>query len=420
MVLGYLTNQYGRASETFIRQEVRLLRELGHVVVTFSIRRPKGAGTDEALHEQSRTIYVLEASLVAILLAVAACAVSHPVRTVRALATAWRISAPGLKGVLWGMFYFVEAAYLARRVRGLGIEHLHNHIATNSASVCMLASIMAGVTWSMTVHGGDEFVDPARWSLATKLQAASFCVFVSEFGRSQAMWHAPLSAWPKFHVVRCGVDAGFLRRGASPVPAQPRLLFVGRLAPEKGVTVLMEAMTRLAAAGVQAHLAVVGDGPCRRDMEQYLARRGLAHTVTFLGWQTTERVREEILASRALVLSSFAEGLPVVLMESLALYRPVISTQVAGIPELVEQGTHGFLVPPGSVEALCAAMRKVLLAPTPELEAMGRHGAARVRALHDASANIRKLESLFAQVIAQASSRASIQERPGPSASVGQ
>jgi colanic acid/amylovoran biosynthesis glycosyltransferase len=397
MTLGYLTNLYGRTSDTFIRQEVFQLRKLGHTVVTFSLRQPEPdhVVSDEVRDERARTEYILEAGVLKLALAVLACAAVHPLRMAKTMALAWKTCAPGLKALLWQVFYLVEAAYLARRIESLGVEHVHNHIAMNSATVSMLAARLSGVMWSMTVHGPHDFVEPIRWALPEKLESAAFTVFVSEFGRSQGMWHAPFSVWPKLHVVRCGLDDTFLSAATVPIPRAPRLVFVGRLSPEKGGVLLVEAAAKLKRNGVGVELVLIGDGPSRRDIEQAVASHGLHDAVTLLGWRGSERVREEILGSRALVLPSFAEGLPIVLMEALALHRPVVSTYVAGVPELVQPGINGFLVSPGSADELAEAMRAVVSASVDLLAEMGRHGAARVADRHDAAANALQLEALM-------------------------
>jgi len=401
MVLGYLTNHYGRASDTFIRQEVRQLRKLGHTVFTFSIRRPgrEHAVSDDVRDEQTKTDYILEAGPLKLGLAVLVCTMGHPLRMARTVALAWKTCAPGLRAIVWQMFYLVEASYLARRIMSLGVEHVHNHIATNSATVCMLSAALSGVTWSMTVHGPHDFVEPTRWALPEKLKSAVFSVFIAEFGRSQGMWHVAPSIWPKLHVVRCGLDEMFLGVAAIPIPQAPRLVFVGRLSPEKGVVLLIEAAAKLKRDGVRVELVLIGDGPSRPDIEQAVARHALGNVVTLLGWQGSERVREEIRGSRAVVSASFAEGLPIVLMEALALHRPVVSTYVAGIPELVQPGINGFLVPPGSVDDLAEAIRTVVSASIDQLTEMGRRGAARVADRHNAAANAHQLEALMWQAV---------------------
>jgi len=397
MVLAYVTNQYGREGDTFIRQEVRQLRKLGHAVFTFSMRRPEReqAVSDEVRSEQAGTDYILEAGTLKLGLALMVCGLWHPLRMLQAAALAWKTRAPGLRAIVWQLFYLVEAAYLARRIESLGVEHVHDHIATNSASVCMLASVLSGVTWSMTVHGPHDFVEPVRWALQEKLESSAFCVFIAEFGRSQGMWFSRPAAWPKLHVVRCGLDESFFAAAPVSIPPGPRLVFVGRLSAEKGVLVLLEAAAKLARDGIRVELVLIGDGPSRPDIERAVVRHGLGRAVTLLGWQGSERVRQEILGSRALVLPSFAEGLPIVLMEAMALRRPVVSTYVAGIPELVQPGINGYLVPAGSVDGLAEAMRAVVGASVEQLDQMGRSGAARIAERHDAATNARQLESLL-------------------------
>lgn len=412
MVLGYLTNLYGRASDTFIRQEVRQLRNLGHTVLTFSIRRPEPEHevSDEVCKEQASTDYILKAGPFRLGMAILSCTIRRPLRMIRTIARAWKTCAPGLRAAIWQLFYLIEATYLARRIMSSGIEHIHNHIATNSATVCMLSAELSGISWSMTVHGPHDFVEPARWALREKLESSVFTVFVADFGRSQGMWHVAPPFWSKLHVIRCGLDESFLDLAPTPVPQAPRLLFIGRLSPEKGVVLLVEAAAKLVHAGIRVELVLIGDGPSRRDIEQAVSRHGLHDLVTLLGWQGSERVRKEIVDCRALVLPSFAEGLPIVLMEALALHRPVVSTYVAGIPELVQPGINGLLVPPGSVDDLAEAMRTVLAAPADRLAEMGRRGAALVAARHNAAANVRRLEALMWRVVNDNRQRSSVAE----------
>jgi colanic acid/amylovoran biosynthesis glycosyltransferase len=162
---------------------------------------------------------------------------------------------------------------------------------------------------------------------------------------------------------------------------------------------LLDAAAHLAAEGVPLEILLVGDGPLRGEIEDRINRAGLKGRVRVTGWLGATQVRDAIIASRALVLSSFAEGLPIVLMEALAVGRPVIATYIAGIPELVEPGVSGWLVPAGSVDALAGAMRDALQAAPAQLERMGRAGAAQVARQHDAGNEARKLTELFRRAI---------------------
>lgn len=170
---------------------------------------------------------------------------------------------------------------------------------------------------------------------------------------------------------------------------------VGRLSEEKGQLLLIEAAHRLVSEAADLKLVLVGDGHLRGDVEELIEKLELRSHVEITGWASSDQVRREILNSRALVLPSFAEGLPVVIMEALALGRPVISTFVAGIPELVQPGVCGWLVPAGSIDPLVSAMRKALHMPVLQLEEMGRAGAVRVAELHDVRTEAEKLARLF-------------------------
>jgi glycosyltransferase involved in cell wall biosynthesis len=170
---------------------------------------------------------------------------------------------------------------------------------------------------------------------------------------------------------------------------------VGRLCEQKGQLLILEAVAALAAAGVACELVLAGDGPLRGALEARIEALGLGGAVRITGWLSNDTVRAEILGARVFLLPSFAEGLPVALMEALALGRPAISTSVAGIPELLEGGVNGWLIPAGSVEALAGAIRQALDTPPDVLAAFGRAGAGAVAARHDAEREAGRLAQLF-------------------------
>jgi glycosyltransferase involved in cell wall biosynthesis len=237
--------------------------------------------------------------------------------------------------------------------------------------------------------------------LGEKIARAAFVVAVSEYGRSQLYRWSAYPDWHKIHVVHCGVDASFLTGEPPELADTARLVCVGRLAEQKGQLLLIEAASRLKRDGVRFEIILVGDGGMREEIESQIARHGLSEQVRITGWKTNTEVRDEILASRAMILPSFAEGLPVVVMEALALRRPVISTYVAGIPELVDVAKCGYLVPAGSVEELARAMKEVLGTSVEVLRAMGREGARRVAERHDACVEARKLSRLFRALVGE-------------------
>ncbi len=400
MTIAYITSQYARASDTFIRAEVLELRRRGHTVHTFSIRRAdEGQNvSDEVRSEQASTDYILSHGAAALLISFIAVALTWPGRTLGAMRLAWKTRAPGLKALTGQLAYLIEAAYLARRLRKLGVSVIHNHIAENSATVTMLASQISGVPFSMTVHGPGIFYHPVRWALGEKIHRASFTACISSFCRSQCMAFSDPADWSKLKLVRCGLDRGFLNVERTPIPEAPRLVCVGRLCPEKGQLLLAAAVARHIEGGGRCELDFVGDGPSRGAIEKFIAEHGLEDSVRILGWRNSEEVKQEIKRSRALVLASFAEGLPVVIMEAMALGRPVITTSIAGIPELVENGVTGWLVPAGCIDSLTAAIGEAATASISRLTEMGRNGAERVAELHDGAKEVDKLETMFLQV----------------------
>ena len=315
-----------------------------------------------------------------------------PIKFASTLSLAVQCGWPGIKGRLWPIAYLFEACYLSRQLRAKRIDHLHNHIGEGCAAVAMLASMLSGVPYSFTVHGPGEFDKPTQLSLAEKVRRSKFTVAISSYGASQLYrWTNPAD-WKKIQVIRCGVRWQDLK--TKEVAPDRQLVCVGRLSEQKGHLVLLEAIAKLKNEPT-FKVVLVGDGPLRGIIEERAATLGIRNCITITGWLPADKVLEEISRSRALVLASFAEGLPVVLMESLALERPAIATGIAGIPELIEPGVSGWLVPAGSVEALAEAMKEALSADLSRLAEMGRAGAARVREQHDQAREARKLEALM-------------------------
>lgn len=401
--IAYLVNQYPKGSHTFIRREIFGLEAHGVPVERFSIRPLEGRLVDvRDVEERARTRVLLEAGVLRVVGAALLCLVTRPLALARALALAVQVGWRSDRGLLRHLVYLAEACLLLRELRG--VDHLHAHFGTNPATVAMLCRVLGGPSFSFTVHGPEEFDKPDLLGLDEKIRRAEFVVSVSSFGRSQLYRRCAADLWPKVQVVHCGVDAAFLESPHVPVPATPRLACVGRLCEQKGQLLLIEAAARLAKDGVDFHLVLVGDGELREEIEARIVAHGLTDKVEITGWASGERVREELLAARAMVLPSFAEGLPVVIMEALALGRPVLSTYVAGIPELVLPEC-GWLVPAGSVDALVEGMRAVLRATPAKLDAMGRVGRERVRARHDADRVTRRLGDLFRESVAREQTR---------------
>ena len=399
--IAYLTGTYPRATDTFIRIEVEQLRRLGFDVATFSVRRPPADHmvSEELRRESDQTVYLLAAGMVRLVWSTIVTAVRSPRKMFAMVCLMARTGTPGISGRLRQVAYLFEAALLAQQLKRRGVCHLHNHLGANSAHVAMLASGLSGIPYSLTIHGPHIFFAIHQWALGEKIARAAFTACIGNFCRSQCMVVAPPEAWDRLKIVRCCVYPEFLERAPAPVPAEPRLLCVGRLSAEKGQLVMIEAARRLAEENLDFEITMIGDGELRASLERMISRYGLGQHVRLVGWQKSPQVREHLSRSRALVVPSFAEGLPVVIMEALAMGRPVISTCIADISELVESGHNGWLIRPGSVAALTDAMRQVLKSSPDQLAAMGRAGAERVAKQHNATNEVGRLATLIRNAV---------------------
>lgn len=413
MKVAYLTGEYPRATDTFIQREILAVERCGVAVERFAVRRP---GDEHMVGESQRrerelTTYLLEHPPIGFVSILARSFARSPRRFAAAAGLAVRTRRLGAKGAAKQVAYFVEAARLAELMRARGVDHLHNHFADSSCTVAMLASALSGTTYSFTLHGPAIFFEPNEWQLGAKLRTASFCAAISSFARSQAALFSDASVWPRIRVVHCGVDEpGPVDGTAPPAAGGPcRLLFVGRLDAVKGVVVLFDAVASLLATGTSLHLTLVGDGPQRAELERRVATLGIGASVTFAGYCNQDDVQQHLSDTDVFVLPSFAEGVPVSLMEAMAMSRPVVATNVGGVTELVLNGVNGIVVAPGDAIALEAAISE--LADDADRRArLGRMGSATVRADFDSLTEARRLVTLFREP----GSRSSASVRPEP------
>jgi colanic acid/amylovoran biosynthesis glycosyltransferase len=356
--LAYLTGTYPRATDTFIQREVATLRALGYHIQTFSVRKsPETEIVEtETAAERAATIYLLPptklftAHLVQLL--------SSPRRYLAALMLAVRQRPPGLRATARQIAYFAEAGMLARLMKVHSLSHLHNHFADSSCSVAAIAAEMGSFTFSFTMHGPAEFLEPRFWWIDEKIRRALFVNCISHFCRSQAMLSSTVDCWDKLRIVHCGVDPRLfeLKRHTGP---GSRLLFVGRLVAAKGLPVLLNAIAQIE----DAILDIAGDGPDRQLLTERARSLGISSRVRFHGYLSQPQIRELLGHADIFVLSSFAEGVPVVLMEAMAAGVPVVATQIAGIPELVQHEKSGLLVLPGDAVSTASAIRRLLENP---------------------------------------------------------
>jgi colanic acid/amylovoran biosynthesis glycosyltransferase len=395
MKIAYLINRYPSVSHSFIRREILALERQGHQVFRISVRGwdEQQQGIEDQL-EQLRTQYVLRNTL-ALISAFLRVVVTRPVRLMKVTALVWMVSRNSERPLVVHFIYLMESCLVLRWVQGEKAEHLHAHFGTNSADVAMLVHELGGPRWSFTVHGPEEFDKPKSIALPEKIRRAAFVVAISSFGRSQLYRHAAHQNWQRIKLVRCGLEPAFYADASAQLGVERRLVCVGRLCEQKGQLLLLDAARRLAESGLVFELVLAGDGEMRGELEELVVRYKLDQIVRITGWISSEQVREEIMRARALVLPSFAEGLPIVIMEAMALRRPVISTYVGGIPELIEPGKHGWLIPAGDAEALAEAMQSCLESSFEQIALLGEAAQQTVLDRHNVDEETMKLVGLF-------------------------
>lgn len=405
MTIAYVLNTYPQPSHSFIRRELTALEGAGTPVTRVAMRRPTMPLADPLdKAEEARTHYVLERGGLQLLTALLGAMLRAPFGFTRALALAFRMGRAAGGGRLRHLIYLAEAAYTARHCRAAGVQHIHAHFGTNAAAVALLVQALGGPGYSFTVHGPEEFDAPAALSLGDKIARSDFTVAISSYGRSQLCRWVGDTHWPRIRQVHCGIDPATFD-DVTPVKDGPlRLVSIGRFSEQKGQLVLIAAMAELVRRHPDARLHLVGDGEMRPQIEAAIAAHDLGSTVVLTGWLPEAGIRAELDAAHALIMPSFAEGLPMVIIEAMAMGRPVIATYVAGIPELVVPGKTGWLVPAGDSAALAAAADRLAEAGADQLTLMGQAGRARALERHDIHCEAAKLAAFFQQAIGTKSS----------------
>lgn len=404
--IAYLVSEYPGISHTFILREVAGLRKLGVTIKTASINepdRPREKLSPDERAEAAATFYVKAAGGVAALKAHLAALARSPIGYLAGFMFAIRLGGTDLKAMLYGIFYFVEAVMIGEWMRASGLRHLHVHFATPASTVGLIAARIYGIGFSFTVHGPDEFYDAPGYRLEEKIAGASFICCIGMYARSQLMKLSPPEHWSKFEVAPLGVFLDDFRPCDS-VRASDRfeIVSVGRLVPAKGQHVLLAAIDNLLRDGRNLRLRLVGGGPDRESLEDDARRRGLNGAVVFEGAVNPDRIRAIYEAADLFALASFAEGIPVVLMEAMAMEIPCVATMITGIPELIRNGQDGLLVPASDDAAMAHAIR-LLMDDFEVRRTLGKAGRERVAQFYNLDVNIPRLERIFRRRLAAGS-----------------
>lgn len=398
--LAYLISQYPAISHTFILREVIGLQDRGFDIRVASVNppdRPPERLTADELKEAERTWFLKPQGVRGALAALASALPRRPLALLRGLSTALKLGGSDLKRVLYYLAYWVEAVMIGEWLRREGVSHLHVHFATPAAAVGLLVKVMFPIGFSFTVHGPDELYDAPGYRLAEKIAHADFVLCISHYARSQMMKLSPVEHWGKFEISRLGVDPDrFALRPPKPAGDPFELLCVGRLVPAKGQHILLDTLAALLAEGRRVHLTLVGQGPDTDSLKAQAIRLNLGDAVALPGAVNQDQILAYYQRADAFVLPSFAEGLPVVLMEAMALGVPCITTHITGVPELIHDGVEGLLVAPSDGEGLTAAIARLM--DNPKLApALAQAGRARVLADYTLAGSVTHLGDILSR-----------------------
>ncbi len=404
MKIAYFVNQYPGISHSFIRREIQALERRGVEVVRYAIRPSKDKIiSQEDFEESAKTRHIVTSDAASLMQPIAMEVLSNPLGAARVFAAAFTMGWCSEAGLLRHLFYFGEALVLANWLKRDGLRHVHAHFGTNAATIAMLAAPLADASFSFTVHGPEEFEKPALISLKRKIKSAAFTVAISHFGASQLKKLSSPAVWPRIKIVRCGIERNFYDNAADRVVSAPHFVCTGRLCAEKGQIDLVEATACVAKDHPDIKVTLIGDGPMRGEIEAAIKKHDVSDNVILAGWKTPDEVRQALADARAFILPSYAEGLPVSIMEALALRKPAITTYIAGIPELVTDGACGWLTPAGDVDAITSALRAAIVADDDEIARMGDEGRRRVEEMHDIDREAATLAAHFAAALGIAS-----------------
>ena len=393
----YLVGQFPAINHSYLLAEVRHLRSLGFEVSVVSVSppdRPLEKLSPVEGEEAARTYCVKAVPAAQVALLNISEFFRHPLRYLRGLSFALRLAGCDPKRVAHHLAYFAEAMLIGRRMRQCSVAHVH---ASFSASVALLIARTFPVTMSFGVYGFGELHDPVSTRLTNRIKGALFVRSISRHGRGQLMLSCARSEWSKLIYVPLGIDANeFAARPPRAFSSPPRILCVGRLAPEKGQALLLEAIAALSAEGRDVHLRFVGDGPDLTWLASRAAELGIASKVEFAGWVDQARLMELYAQTDLFVIPSLAEGIPMVLMEAMAMQIPCVAPCITGIPELIEHGVDGMLFTVADVEDLKQKIGD-LLESLELCVQIGKQARARIVRDYDMAQNTKRFAAVLVE-----------------------
>ncbi len=397
MRIAYLISEYPHIRHAYLLREIRGLRKLGWEIEVVALRpdsRSLDEYTKEEQEERTSTHYILKSNPIKFLWAHLYTLFTRPAGYARGIAAGLRYGRFHPRRTVYGLFYFTETIAAGWWITHRKMAHVHTHYASTVA--WMMASVFR-IPISMTIHGSGEFDDPTGFRLREKVDISEFVVAISFFGRSQLMRAVSDSQWSKIEICRLGVELEqFAPRPFRRDPHPFELLCVGGMARPRSFHLLIHAMERLKHEGRNAILRFVGDGPDRAALERLASELGVADRVRFEGWKDQDQLRDLYQRADLFVFSSFAEGIPVVLMEAMAMEIPCVAPRITGIPELIRDGVDGFLAAASDQQEIVRAIARLM--DDRELrQRMGEAAKKHIEAEYDLRKNIHQLSEIFSR-----------------------
>jgi len=392
--IAYIMSRFPHLPETFILREMIALEQLGWQIELY----PLIIQRQELIHQEARpwlALDLLKANIVRL--------IHHPRRYLSLFWRALRGNLSSPKFLVRALLLFPRAIWMAERFKADGICHIHAHYATHPALVAWLINQLTDISYSITVHAHDIFVE--RPMLATKLQDSFFVSSISEFNRKYLADMFGPWVQQKTQIVRCGIDPSYYgneKRMNAGETGRLEIISIGSLQPYKGHIYLVKACNELQKRGIPFRCRIVGGGDLHPMLERAIRESHLDNLVELMGPRTQDDVSRLLRTANCYVQPSVItpsgkmEGIPVALMEAMVSSIPVVATSISGIPELVRNGDTGWLVPPENVDALADALSQIYGDPA---EAHKRAGSGRRWVLDEFElfSNTKKLSSLFAQ-----------------------
>ncbi|HIE14527.1 TPA: colanic acid biosynthesis glycosyltransferase WcaL [Candidatus Bathyarchaeota archaeon] len=358
----YISYILPSVTTTFVHREIQVLRNAGYRIDTVSMSKPGLSDVHpEALPIYETTTHLDQVGFFRKLFSQVELAIMKPKTFCRLLCVVFsEKEISGYKDRLRLLWHFIGAGYLYSLFKHTGIDQIQATFLNGPASIAFFLSEYLQVPYSFTIHASNIFLDPIM--LGRKLSTCKKIVTISDYNKEYLLKKYGKELEEKLHIIHCGIDVEEFRPSAVRKSNIPFILSVGQLTERKGFIYLLEACAILKKKGYSFKCCIVGDGEDREILANKFNSLGLDGVVEFLGRKLQDEVRELLGKATIFCLPSIIteeggrEGIPVALMEAMAMELPVVSTKTVGIPELVEHQKEGLLVPAKKTKALAEAL----------------------------------------------------------------